>query len=540
MNYKLIGENDILNPREQILKNRNTTMERLNPTIEVVEDYSNYDNMDRAIKTLMHHIKNNGNIGIIVDEDCDGMCSATIMYRYLKEVLNYEADLLVHNKAKAHGISSDLNIEKGFYNLIISPDGGTNNREEIKALEKEGTQVLVLDHHLKSDDIEELDYGIIVNNQTSKNVENKALCGAGVVYKFLCALSDEFNLSSPSKYLDLVAIANVGDAMDISSLETRYYVKLGLEDIQNSFIKAIMEVKSFEMSGKINPMSFSFNVIPLINAVIRSGTFEEKMVMIWAFISDDEEYCNDIAKKLKNIKSKQDSYVKRNMEKILKTLTINEEDRIIFVDGTGLKNTVFGLIATKISDKFKLPCIMYSINETTLVCGGSARGLEPIHLKEDLAKSQLVISCDGHSNAHGILFEQSNLESLKKYMNNLYKDVYFGNSKVYDVDFEIYSFFLDNLLVKEMAYFEDEVSRGFEQPLIVIKNVDLALTDENVKGKLNVIFEVGNVKIVKRFASKVWKEEFLYNPITVDIIGKCVKGYNDEALVEIVDLIIKG
>lgn len=395
MNYKLIGENDILNPREQILKNRNTTMERLNPTIEVVEDYSNYDNMDRAIKTLMHHIENNSNIGIIVDEDCDGMCSSTIMYRYLKEVLNYGADLLVHNKAKAHGISSDLNIEKGFYNLIISPDGGTNNREEIKALEKEGTQVLVLDHHLKSDDIEELDYGIIVNNQTSKNVENKALCGAGVVYKFLCALSDEFNLSSPSKYLDLVAIANVGDAMDISSLETRYYVKLGLEDIQNPFIKAIMEVKSFEMSGKINPMSFSFNVIPLINAVIRSGTFEEKMVMIWAFISDDEEYCNDIAKKLKNIKSKQDSYVKRNMEKILKTLTINEEDRIIFVDGTGLKNTVFGLIATKISDKFKLPCIMYSINETTLVCGGSARGLEPIHLKEDLAESQLVISCEG-------------------------------------------------------------------------------------------------------------------------------------------------
>ena len=48
----------------------------------------------------------------------------------------------------------------------------TNNREEIKALEKEGTQVLVLDHHLKSDDIEELDYGIIVNNQTSKNVKD--------------------------------------------------------------------------------------------------------------------------------------------------------------------------------------------------------------------------------------------------------------------------------------------------------------------------------------------------------------------------------
>ncbi len=537
MNYKLIGENNILNPKEQVLKNRGTTMERLNPTEEVVEDYLNYDNIEKAMEVLMYYVKNNKNIGIIIDEDADGLCSFTVMYRYLKEFLDFEANMLIHTKAKAHGISHDLDIQKGFFDLIISPDGGTNNREEIKALEKDGCQVIVLDHHLKSDDIEELDYGIIVNNQTSDKVKNKALCGAGVVYKFLCAFSDKFNLPSPNKYLDLVAIANVGDAMDISSLETRYYVKRGLEDIQNPFIKSIMEVKSFEMSGKVNPMSFSFNVIPLINAVIRSGTHEEKVSIIRAFISDDEDYCKDIATKLKNIKSRQDSYVKRNMEKILKSLVVNEEDKIILIDGTGLKNTVFGLIATKISDKYKLPCIMYSVNEG--ICGGSARGLEPIFLKEDLKNSGLVDKCEGHNNAHGVLFKQENLESLKEYMNKLYKDIYFGNSKVYEVDFEVYDFFLDKALVEQLSYFEDEVSRGFEQPLIAIKDVPLALTDENVKGKLNVIFEVGDVKIIKRFASKVWKGEYLYNPMTVDIIGKCVKGYNDESVVEIVDLIVK-
>ena len=39
MGYELIGENDILNPREQILKNRGITEELLNVGEEAVEDY---------------------------------------------------------------------------------------------------------------------------------------------------------------------------------------------------------------------------------------------------------------------------------------------------------------------------------------------------------------------------------------------------------------------------------------------------------------------------------------------------------------------
>ena len=61
--------------------------------------------------------------------------------------------------------------------------------------------------------------------------------------------------------------------------------------------KQFMEVKSFEMNGKRNPHVFSFNVIPLINATIRSGTFEEKIEMQQAFISDDYEFCKEVANK---------------------------------------------------------------------------------------------------------------------------------------------------------------------------------------------------------------------------------------------------
>ena len=67
MAYRLIGDNNIVNPKEQILKNRDTTIEKLNPTEEVVEDFMNYDNMLTGIKTLKYHIDRGNKIGVIVD-----------------------------------------------------------------------------------------------------------------------------------------------------------------------------------------------------------------------------------------------------------------------------------------------------------------------------------------------------------------------------------------------------------------------------------------------------------------------------------------
>ena len=536
MAYKLIGDNNIVNPKEQILKNRDTTIEKLNPTEEAVEDFMNYDNMLSGIKTLMYHIDRDNVIGIIPDKDFDGFASFTILYRYIKEVFNYELTIVPHTTAKAHGISEDVKIPDNL-NLLIVPDGGTNDQKQIKELEDEDIDVLILDHHSLSEGVE-LNNGIIVNNQTSKNVQNKCLCGAGVVYKFLCGLSEVFKLPSPSKYLDLCALANIADSMDISNLETRYYVKEGLENINNPFILALMEIKNYEMEGKCNPHTHSFNTIPLVNATIRSGNFEETMDMLNAFISDDMNYCKEIARKCKLIKQRQDGYVKRNVERLCKGITVNKDDKIIIIEG-GVSSSVGGLVATKICDKYKLPCLIYTVNGDE--CAGSGRGLGNITLREDLFNSGLITFAQGHSLAFGYSFKLSNLENIKQYMNNLYKDVEFGDSKTYDVDFEIPYFFLDQKFVEEVAEFEDEVSKGFDQPLIVVKDVEIILTDENVKGytKTNIIFEINGVKFIRKFTSKVWKSQYLYQPLKVDIIGKCVKGLN-KAEVEIVGIDIKG
>lgn len=65
--YKLIGENNLENPREQILKNRGITEELLNVGEEVVEDYMNYDNIIEGCELLMKHIENDSKICVLVD-----------------------------------------------------------------------------------------------------------------------------------------------------------------------------------------------------------------------------------------------------------------------------------------------------------------------------------------------------------------------------------------------------------------------------------------------------------------------------------------
>ena len=80
-------------------------------------------------------------------------------------------------------------------------------------------------HHEKE---ENNPYALIVNNQMSNDYSNKNLCGAGVVYRFLQALDEENWNEFADDYLDLCALANISDVMDMRSFETRYLTDMGL------------------------------------------------------------------------------------------------------------------------------------------------------------------------------------------------------------------------------------------------------------------------------------------------------------------------
>lgn len=438
MQYKLYenGNNDTSNILKEVLRNRGIDdyYRYLNLDESVVEPYQNLDNIEEAVSLFMKHFNQKNKIGILVDEDPDGFCSAAMMYLYIKQMdSNYPVGYILHGRAKVHGLSDDVKILSDI-NLLIIPDAGTNDKNEIKKINEGGIDILILDHHeleekyrqkdlIFDDDLSGVIYKtVIVNNQISNNYSNKNLCGAGVVYRFLQALDEENWNEFADDYLDLCALANISDVMDMRSFETRYLTDMGLLNIQNKCFKALVDAQNYSMSGKINIHNVQWYITPILNGMIRIGPPEEKELLFRAFIEKDEffEYkkratkdkpaetiqeniYNRAARLCKNAKSRQDKQKEKCVSQIVEiTQHISQEDKVVMIDTSDiLDNGLTGVVAIKIAEMFNKPCILLNkfLDKKTgkITYGGSARNIDnsPIDSFKDIVNSTNILDGRG-------------------------------------------------------------------------------------------------------------------------------------------------
>ena len=92
------------------------------------------------------------------------------------------------------------------------------------------------------------------------------------------------NTDYAQNYLDLVAIALISDVMDLRDFETRRLVDLGLQQITNPFLKALVDKNSYSIGEQLTPHGGACYVGPYINAVNRSGTQDEKLMLFEAML----------------------------------------------------------------------------------------------------------------------------------------------------------------------------------------------------------------------------------------------------------------
>ena len=395
LQYRLYKDanNDTSNVLKEVLKNRGIDdhYTYMNLDESVVIPYQNLDNIDEAVALFMRHFNEKNKIGVLVDEDPDGFCSASMMYSYIKKMdEDYPVEYILHTRAKAHGLTSDVIIPNDI-ELLIIPDAGTNDKNEIKRVNQDAIDILILDHHeleekYTEDDLMEDDAigrcyykTIIVNNQMSDNYSNKSLCGAGVVYRFLQALDEENWNEFADDYLDLCALANISDVMDMRSYETRYLTDLGLLNVKNKCFQALIDAQNYSMNGKVNIHNVQWYITPILNGMIRIGSQEEKELLFRAFIEQDEffeykkratkdkpsetiqESIYDRAARLcKNAKSRQDKQKEKSVETIAEIAqSIPFDDKVVMIDTSDILDSgLTGVVAIKIAEMFNKPCIL--------------------------------------------------------------------------------------------------------------------------------------------------------------------------------------
>lgn len=540
MHYILRGDNDYSNPIETVLKNRNITKDLFNLTENVIEDYSHYDNIQLGIDTLLEHINNNDKIAILVDVDCDGLSSAAILYMYIRDVFNYKNLYYILHTKKIHGLSKDIKIDKNT-KLIFTPDSSSSDYTQHTYLKNKGIDIIVLDHHPTKYESKD---AIVINNRLSKNVNNENFSGVGVTLKFLKALDEYLFQDKSNNYYDLVALGNIADMMDLKEEETRYYCYQGISNINNPFLKALIEKNSFQLENKYNINKIGWVIAPKLNGTIRSGTQQVKEDMFKAFITDDYNFCLKVADECKKAKDKQDRIVKNALPKIEKNIVIDEEDKCLILEiSKTLQQEHIGLVANKLQEKYGIPVLLYKKTENEIV-KGNARGNNNItnDFKSDLSNSGLCEFCEGQTNAFGWGIKKEKINKLKDYLNKLYKDKIIINGKTYKVDFILNQENFASNIIYELAPYEDEWGNELDEPLLVFENLSIVVEDDNIKGKnvRNLVFEVNGIKFIKKFLTNILRDTLLANKYNlINCIGRVSNNiYNGNSYpqVEILEL----
>lgn len=518
--------NDLNNPIETVLRNRgiDDVEGYLHLNESVVQNYNDLHNMDEAVQCFIKHFENKDKILVMPDEDCDGYTSSAMLYLYIESLdPDYPIEYIMHQRPKMHGLKGELDRIPDDIKLFIIADASTNDITECNKLINKGVDIIVLDHHdenYQEESEEAQDYkesinnkAIIVNNQLSPNYKNKNLSGAGIVYRFLQALDEALWEDYADDFIDLCCLGNAADVMDMRSLETRFFVNKGLKNFKNKFLQALVEAQSFSMKGILDIHNITWYISPVINAVTRMGSMEDRELLFRAMIEQDEEFDyqkknGDIIKEniydraartAKNIKSKQDRQRDKVFDELKNQVDLN--DKIIFLESKDAKHGLVGLSAVKLADTFKRPTIIVKkINKDgEIILSGSCRNYDnsPIpDLKDLILQTNAFEFCSGHGNAAGLAIKPENIDKAKNSFAELLKTADFDLPILCDFIIDIDDLTIN--FIQEIDQGKWIWGTGIKEPVIAIENIIIKRSDINVQGKNfdSIAFMINDIKFV--------------------------------------------
>lgn len=514
VNYK-VRKNFTTDPSralQEILENRGVenVNDYINPTEECELDPFLLEYVKEGVEMLHKHLEMRSKILMVVDSDTDGVTSSSVLWLYIKQWYP-EANLsfTVH-EGKQHGLDDKIDwIEEQDFNLIICPDSASYDKEEMERIIDKGTEVLVLDHHeplLNEDGSIHMLYNphaVIINNQLSPNYPNKSLCGAGVVYKFCEALDTTFSRADAQNYLDLVALGEIADVMFQGTSETRYLITEGLKNIRNDGFKALLEAQAFSLKDKaqepyygLTPIDVAFYIGPLINAITRVGTLQERETLFLAFIEPlrkvqstkrgakegDWEYaCQQNARVAGNARNRQNKAKERAIE-ILEARAQKEgllDNNVIIIPvepEDKIPQELTGLIAMAFVSKYGKPCLIGRVNDNDAL-QGSIRNNENFEalpaLKSYLEETGLFSFVAGHENSAGFGIQEDKVSTFISLVNEQFSPDDFQNCYLVDYALDAYDIEL-NPLFMILAQHPEYFGNGVDEIKVVVKGIKVS------------------------------------------------------------------
>ena len=497
---------------EEILRNRGVkdVDNFMYPTESCELSALDLKNIDLAADMLLKHLRANNEILLIIDADTDGFTSSAILWLYIKHIFPQAKLSFTIHEHKQHGLDDKINWieEQNSFQLIICPDAASFDLTEHHTLHDLGIDCICLDHHMPPQDdngndiLPNDEWAIVVNNQLSPSYLNKSLCGAGVVYKFCEFLDQILGIKQAQEYMDLVALGEIADVMDRTDTETNYLIMEGLQYIQNKGFQTLIESQSYSLKEKavfpynnLTPIDVAFYIAPLINAITRVGSMQEKEAMFYCFIEpnkllpstkrgaksgETETAAEQTARVGKNAKSRQDKIKDKALDLIdfkIQKNNLNYNNVIIVeIDPEdNIPQEISGLIAMAVVTKYNRPCLILRNNSNNLLQGSARTNsnfLELSNFKSYLENSGYFEYASGHEGAFGAGIKAANVSKFIAFVNKNLSTEAFENC--YIVDYILDARENDKQLLYALAAHPEYFGNHIDEVKIIIQHISLA------------------------------------------------------------------
>lgn len=513
------------------------------------------------MKLLIYHISQGHKILIQIDSDCDGYTSAAVLINHLNCLFpGYVQNNVYYriHSGKQHGIILETIPED--VSLVIAPDSSSNDYEVHKKLHERGVDVLVIDHH----EAEQVSpHACVINNQLC-DYPTKSLSGVGMVYKFCSFIDELMNVDYADQFLDLVALGMIADMMDLRDFETKHLINRGLENIRNPYFKGMVDKQSYSLKDGITPIGVAFYIAPYVNATIRMGTQEEKLLMFESMLDfrgyelipstkrgckgQEETRVEQACRNCTNIKNRQtkarDAALETIEAIIKKENLLDNKILAIRLDSFSADRNLTGLIANQLMAKYQRPVLLLNkVNNTetdiddngnTIITGqyisweGSGRGYDKSkfdNLREFLKESGLVMYAEGHANALGVGIPDATFSTFIDYSNKALAS--FDFSPCYKVDFIFSGADFRGQDIIEIAGLKTLWGQGVDEPLVAIEHINVyggnvVLMSPDKSPTLKITLPNGTSLI--KFKSSQEEYERLKSEtgcVTINVVGKC-------------------
>ncbi len=461
----------------------------LHPSLHDLASPRLLPDIEPAVRRLALAVQRKEPVLVYGDYDADGVTATALWLTTLRKLGVPAHPYVPHREREGYDLHPNA-IEAARAigaRLILTCDCGIRAHEVVDAINAQGLEVVITDHHEPDTTLPNA-LAVVNPKRADSRYPFRDLSGVGVSFRVAEALLRELKLPLNGFYqtmLDLVAIGTVADVMPLRG-ENRVLVKYGLERLHQTKRLGLQSLKQVARLGNRIPTArdISYALAPRLNA---AGRLEDASLALQLLLEENQLQAQAIAEQLEHHNRERQRHQEEAFQEAVAQVELEGQtnQRALVVHSPNWHHGIVGLVAGKLKERYYRPAIAMTVDAEAGIARGSMRSIPELDLTSLVeAMKPLCLKCGGHASAGGFAVPIDQMDALRQLI------IDYANAHLTDedlvptllIDQPIEAHEVNSRLVHELSMLEP-FGTGNEPPLFVARSIEVVGSRTSNDGK---------------------------------------------------------